>query len=85
MEGGLGTLDKPGKILYCPWKCCFPWWFLQIQVGQINLCSPIKLLCEDIDDKRLMDLYTCNIGPRENVDENNKMYLFWTSTDGRIY
>ena len=27
------------------------------------LYSPIKLLCKDIDDKRLMDLYTCNIGP----------------------
>ena len=48
------------------------------------LCSPINLLCKDIDDKRLMDLYTCNIDPRVNVDENNKMYLFWTSTDDRV-
>ena len=31
-----------------------------------------------------MDLYTCNINSRENVDENNKMYLFWTSTDDRV-
>ena len=48
------------------------------------LCSPIKLLCKDIVDKRLMGLYTCIINPRENVDENNKMYLFWTSTDDRV-
>ena len=30
-----------------------------------------------------MDLYTCNINPRENVDENI-MYLYWTSTDDRV-
>ena len=39
---------------------------------------------KDIVDKRLMDLYTCNINPRANADENNKMYLFWTSTDDRV-
>ena len=48
------------------------------------LCIPIKLLCKDIVDKRLMVLSTCNINERVNADENNKMYLFWTSTDDRV-
>ena len=61
---------------------CSP--FVEVHSLAFVLCSPIKLLCKDIDDKRLMDLYTCNINPRENVDENNKMYLFWTSTDDRV-
>ena len=43
------------KDYIAPGSVVFHGGFLQIQVGQINLCSPIKLLCKDIVDKRLMD------------------------------
>ena len=33
------------KDYTAPWKCCFPWWFLQIQPGEINLICFNSQVC----------------------------------------
>ena len=41
--------------------------------------SSIKLYCKDISDERLVSLYNCTILPKPDRNNNETIYLFWTS------